>query len=999
MGARLTTSRYTVPGVYIGQLIRPGPGNLSADARICNYIGQGSRLAQVQNSAVRRSFVFDEDLIFPTSAPYEATLDFPADGAKSLPSRIFNDVTGIELREDQWEFVKVGSEFQKVLILPSAYDPTAVYRIDYQSTSRAVLDPLPIDDIRTVKTLGTTQDQNEFEDFIDYFIPYTFAGPTSDTTNAITSPLLTSIFPDAGNTGAGTTAISSAASYNHNYNRFYQLEVTAISGTSGSFTATFEWSAIRYSGGIGALAPTPLHSSATKPTFTALEATPSTLTQDLELGIKVDITFAGTNFAIGDRFYFNGVGPGLLEFDGRFTNTNQFTEYSTIAGVGTILGTGSLSYGTSNNYNGTYNTSFDIEVTASSGAVGSRLVTFVWAQYGEVIGATSVVTVDESVSNTFTLTQGVELTVDFGGANFTVGDKFTFDIKAPRIYYQAKDDRVYDLTISAATLPGADTGFVSGSYSTGTPEGGFGSWEANVNLLSGASQETGYFQLPDGLSFAVRNAMRGNINGTSYVTGDSFEASVTSEDVFDWSLTSQVEEIRETTAFITDVTGAVTGTAGTTYVILSDVYQSGSVVVTDEDTGSPISHLEISGTQFVAFVTTPTDSVKIAYEYRGNEPAPGQLYYLTANYLRPSELYNVPTQVLDRDEGRLFLAPSEVDNHLYIMNELVFDNGAPGAYYTQPYDQDGDGILSTTDIATALDAHEKVSRPTDLCLLSQFASLNQAMAVNVRANDPFERREQMLWVGTPVGTPIGDVDTPDSLVFLARRTLQVPLQSPAQGTRVLLAPTECSKLIVLESGVEQEITLDGSFVAGAASALVNSFADPSVTILRQNLTGFETLQTYTDPENLIIGGASILWLSNQGNSVFRFEEDITVHTASEEFQLISGTVQKQYVTRVVRREMDNQLIALVVPSAQAGIAAVRSTLGEILTGLLGRGLIADYQDENGNVREFDIDSDVVVLRDSSSLTRYDFFYAYFIFAPIKKLFGLYAVNSNDFGLS
>ena len=73
MGARLTTSRYTVPGVYIGQLIRPGPGNLNADARVCNYIGQGSRLAQIQNSAIRRSFVFDEDLTFPPSAPFETS--------------------------------------------------------------------------------------------------------------------------------------------------------------------------------------------------------------------------------------------------------------------------------------------------------------------------------------------------------------------------------------------------------------------------------------------------------------------------------------------------------------------------------------------------------------------------------------------------------------------------------------------------------------------------------------------------------------------------------------------------------------------------------------------------------------------------------------------------------------------------------------------------------------------------------------------------------------
>jgi len=998
MGARLTTSRYTAPGTYIGQLITPGAGTLTADARVCNYIGQGSRLAQVQNQGVRRSFVFAEDLLFPTSAPFEATLAFPANGVKSLPIRVFDSITGVELREDQWDFTKTGNTFTKVLIAPSAFDPLAAYQIDYQSTSRQVLDPLPIDDLRLIKSVGTTLDRPEFEDFVDFFIPFTFAGPTIGDSNAIDDPFLTSIFPDAGNTGAGAVAIDASASYNHNYNRFYQLTVTAIAGVSGTFTADFEWSAVRYSGGINAEPPTPLHTSATKPAFQADEASAPTLIQELELGVKVSISFAGTNFAIGDQFYFNGVGPGLIEFNGRHSNTNQFTDFGNINNYGSILGTGSLSYSPDNTYNGDFNTNFRLEVTASAGAIGSRTVTFVWAQYGEVIGASSVVTVDESVSNTFTLTDGVELLVDFGGANFTVGDSFDFEILAAREYYQAKDDRTYTLDISSATNPGADTGFVSGGYSTGTPEGGFGTWEANTNLLTGVAQETGYFGLPDGVSLAVRNAMRGNVNGTSFVAGDSFTAAIVSEDVFDWSLTAEVEEIRETSAFATDVTGAVTGTPGTTYVILSNEYEAGSVTVEDEELGTPISYIEIPGTRFLAFVTTPLDSVVIGYEFRGEEPEPGQLYYLTANYLRPQEVYNVPTLVLDIDDGRLFLGPSEVDNHLFIMNELVFANGASGAYYTQPFDQDGDGVLAPTDITLALEAHEKVSRPSDLCLLSQFGSLSDAMAVNLRANDPFEKREQMLWVGAPIGTPIGDVDTIDSLVFLARNTLQVPPQNPALGTRVLVAPTECTLSIRLDSGLTQSVTLDGSFVAGATSALVNSFANPSVTILRQNLTGFDTIQTYTDPENLTLGGASITWMTDQGSSVFRFEEDITVHDTSEEFQLISATIQKHFVVKVVRRNMDDSLISAVVPSAESGIALVRSTLGEILVGLLGEGKIADYQDDNGNVREFDIDSDIVVLRDTTSLTKYDFFFSFFIFSPIKRLFGTYAVNSSDFGL-
>ena len=803
------------------------------------------------------------------------------------------------------------------------------------------------------------------------------------------------MFPDVGNVGSGIANIDIAASFNHNYNRFYALTVIAASGAPGAYQATFEWSATRYSGGRNTLPPTPLYSSVPKPNFISQESDPSSLVVDLELGIKVNISFASGNFAVGDAFYFNGVGPSLIEWDSRYFNTNQYLTFSAIDATAT--GTGSLAYAANNNYIGTYNCKFRLQVTSSGGIAGSRTVTFVWCQYGDLMGPSSIVTVHEATP-TFTLTQGVYLSVVFGAGNFNTGDEFDFDVYAPRIFYGAKDNRVYKLTVSSATNAGADVGAVSGAYSTGTTTGGFGSWSAHVNTLSGVSQQTGFFLLPDNVRLAIRNAMRGNINGTSFATGDLFDAAISSEDVFDWSLTTKVEEIREVSSFLVDITGLVTGTAGTSYIILDNAYLSGTVQVTDQDTSAPISIVELPNTRFVAFITTPTAPIVIDYLYIGEEPSPGQLYYLTANYLRPRTLYNVPTQILDRNDGRLFLGPAETDNFLYIMNELVFDNAAPGAYYTQAYDSDGDGVLQKTDILEALSAHEQVSRPSDLCVLSQFDSLSDSLAINEKANDPFERREQMLWVGAPIGTPIGDIDTPDSLIYLARSTLQVPPQSVAQGTRVLVAPTEATKTILLDNGISQSVTLDGSFVAGATSALVNSFADPAKTILRSTLAGFDTIQVYTVPQNLLIGNASITWMTQIGSGVYRFEEDITVHTMAEEFQLISATTQKQFVTKLIRREMDANLISIVVPNAGAAIAIIKSQLSELLLGLLGRGLIADYQDANGNPRAFDTEKDIVVTRDTSTLTKYNFFYSYYIKAPIKRLFGLYVVNSNDFGL-
>ena len=89
MVAKLVTTRYVAPGVIIGELIRPKV-TLSGDFRLCSYIGKGSRLASGKNLAIRRSFVYEESLVFPSTAPFESPLSFAADGVRNAPSRIFD---------------------------------------------------------------------------------------------------------------------------------------------------------------------------------------------------------------------------------------------------------------------------------------------------------------------------------------------------------------------------------------------------------------------------------------------------------------------------------------------------------------------------------------------------------------------------------------------------------------------------------------------------------------------------------------------------------------------------------------------------------------------------------------------------------------------------------------------------------------------------------------------------------------------------------------------
>jgi hypothetical protein len=420
MAQRLTTSRYVRPGVYIGQIIQPSPGNLTADARVVNYIGKGSRFAVANNQGIRRSFVFEEDVILPASAPFIHNLAYSANGVKDLPARVFDSITGEELLSSNWNFLKVGNEFKQIIVNPDVYNPNAAYKIDYQSTSRAVKDPLPVSELRFIKSIGLNQDRAQFEDLKNFFIPFTFTSPVANAANAFAENLITGVTADVNNFSSGGQ-LNTQGDYTHDYNRFYELEVVSVNGVLAPFTATFKWSARRYSGGKNSEAPTPLHSSAAAPTFLADQTDVNSLVQNLEFGIQTTIAFGPQNFQVGDKFYFNAVGAGKIEFNSRYYNNNQYTDYSNIVSVPQVGSTGMFSYATSNNYTGSANMKYKLQCTAISGSTPNRTATFAYATYGDLIGSSGSLVINEGGAAAV-LPAGIRLNFSFGALNFVVGD-------------------------------------------------------------------------------------------------------------------------------------------------------------------------------------------------------------------------------------------------------------------------------------------------------------------------------------------------------------------------------------------------------------------------------------------------------------------------------------------------------------------------------------------------------------------------------------------------
>ena len=998
--ATLATTRYVEVGTYLGQFLLPGAGTLPNEARVVCLVGKGDRLIVIRNQQLLRSFVYKETLEFSTIAPFVAELAYPSDGNQSAPTRLYTS-DGVEIPANKWMFEQVDGSFARIQLMDTAFDPMASYFMDYQSVSRDVKDAVPeisianlsaTAQIREVIAAGTMQDQDEFQEYRDYYIDCEVDAVEASGDNTYGTGAFSGVTASA--SGTGTVSVSPSASYTHTYSRMYRLEVLAASGVGAARSATLQWTATPVSYGNSALPATPINPSAEAPTIELLASDPLTLANiHLELGVILDFSMGASNFTVGDVFYLQASGPGLIELDPLLSNTNQFTHISDVESMTDSTGSLSVTSLPSEYTITSHNLNFRCQVIATSGVSPTRSATLVWAAYGTssymgsfVCNEGSPTSLVQSLSPT-----GIKVTLDFGSEHFEVGDRFDFSVLAPRTFYKGKEAvRNVTLTAGSALNTAANRGYLSGSFLCDTPEGKFGNFVAD----SGVNQ--GRFDITDGLRFYARNmythsSVSGSPSGIRHASGDVHTTQARCLATLDFSLLREERQSFSNPSEIAmDVTGAVTGVAGAKYITLRHIPEEISYL--KQSDGSDVGYEQVVNTPFLRLTGSISGDLECFFRWRGAEPAPGQYYFLSAKYLRPDSFYNRPILFLSSSDAEKFLAPSTVRNDLYIGAKIVFENAVPGVFVIQVKDEDQDGVYSRTDYKTAVQAFLQDKRATDLVVLNYFQALPDQLNVINRANDPFEQHESVTYIGAPIDTPIGSELEPNSLVFLARKPLAVFGASPAHGTRVLIGHTRATRTIQLEDGSATSVTLDGSFIAAALAGLISSFASPTETVLQKTITSFDTIDTYTDQENLLLGGAGIIFLRDEGSGVYRIREDITTDTFSTDTKNLNHMTQKQFVTRDIRRTMNDAVVSLVFPSAQAGIATIQSVLVSRLMSLETRGLIGRYQDDQGNTRSINPGTDAIVFRDPADPTLYHVAYNYFLATVAKRIFGLYTVN-------
>lgn len=535
--------------------------------------------------------------------------------------------------------------------------------------------------------------------------------------------------------------------------------------------------------------------------------------------------------------------------------------------------------------------------------------------------------------------------------------------------YKALEPRTYTITIATG-----------GSVGTATFN-----WHGNtVSSGSGtATTSSSGVSLEDGIVLAF--------SGT-FTSGDIYTFHVTNTGEIKWGVSQTVVESKSTSDIRKDYTGIITGTPGTYYTILSHI-PTGTVTATGSGGGS-LSVSNISGTVYVTFSSDPSAQTPITLQYpwSGNSPAYGAIYYVSYAYDKPSAMYNTPRLVFSASSLWDEVGGKTQQNLLALAGDIAFAQGVPYLYYVQISDPDGDGVYSDVDYINGIKASEEKTEITDVVVLESTDTIRSALRTSIeKCSSPIEKKYRMGWFWMPMGTPSGDMSTPDTLVYEAKVSMQLPPTSPALGRYVLVGNTWAQRQFLLRDSTTWTGTLPAWSIATALAALQDTFQSPSDTLLRREIVGFSDVETLLQSELDYRAGNDLLCLQKLG-SLIRVYDTCTVHSLSEDVHEPSATVQKDAVTKTMNARLDAKIIGGVYKSTADAISAIRAEVALVLTSLVAEGTIAPYETETGITRSLNPIKDIYVARVTGSRTGYNFKYFFFLRYPVKHLFGEYFVD-------
>lgn len=433
---------------------------------------------------------------------------------------------------------------------------------------------------------------------------------------------------------------------------------------------------------------------------------------------------------------------------------------------------------------------------------------------------------------------------------------------------------------------------------------------------------------------------------------------------------------------------------------------SSSKLVLTSPTEGTGSYVQLAAPTSLSAVTAlfglTTGQLPYSANGTGSRPAAGAVYFATYEYTRPTNDYNKAKRFFTPDSLYSDVGFQTSTNQLAMAGGIAFDNKAPSVMVVQVNDSIFNGSPSQSEIQAALTAAAATSVATDVIVLDTRLAVQVDLFNHViNSSSPTEKAYRRGWFGMARGTLVGDRDTPDTFIYRATRTLQVPADSAGRGRMILVAPSEATRTIVKEDGSEEDVDLDGTYLAVAIAAKMTSFSSPADTLLRKTISGFVTdgFTEYLKFERglLASNGVTVVTL-DAGRLVLL--DPITTEAGGgrlPSFQEISASTQKDATSLAVTQMVDANLVGVVPSDLARFIVTIKGYIGSALRSLISSGSIAPYKDDaSGVTRDLDLSKDIQVFQDSTDPTKYRFRYTYNLRYPAKRFFGEYSVDRSAF---
>ncbi len=400
---------------------------------------------------------------------------------------------------------------------------------------------------------------------------------------------------------------------------------------------------------------------------------------------------------------------------------------------------------------------------------------------------------------------------------------------------------------------------------------------------------------------------------------------------------------------------------------------------------------------------TPTvfgiSAYPVTYAGTGKVPAVGTQYYVSYTYTRPNTDYNVLKSFFSDKDYYADIGNVDQSNPLSIGGYIAWKYGLPILYAIQVQDADGDGIYTDTDYINAISVLVDQKAVTDITCLKS-TPLIRANIENIVLTESSQSQSNFkrYWCGVPRGMASGDVDTPETIVYIAQAELTQSATSVGRGRFIICAPTKFNTTITQQDGSQPTVELDSNYRAVADAARSITLPNVSDSLLKRTLTGLVQEEAYESTERKYLTSNGVSVSTVAGAVITLFDPVTNDISGNIEFQEISTSVQKDNISFNMVQAMDDNIVGVVPDDLADFIGSIKEVAGDVLLTAIEEGQIGKYKNADGTVRDIDYTLDIVAFISATDPTKYYFRYWYNLKYPAKRISGLFSVDS-PFSLS